>query len=240
MKQYIAIFFSFLLALLPIDGFTYLGGGTANSTPAIDVFATGTAQTTQTLTVAITATKSNDLICIASKGSIGGGVLTGVTDTSSLSWSRRGRALFDNTAAYVEEWCALSTGIYNGTISAVQTNNTAASGIVSAIAISGVNLTSPFDPNSSLPAINGLTVAGTALAPTSPISTTSPNALVLSIVTWNTTGTLTIPSGFTSLATTTSRAYAYENFSSAQTGISPSTSNTSSSLGGGIFDAINR
>lgn len=204
--------------------------------PAIDVFVTGTAQGATTLTVSITATKSNDLICAFVKTATGGGVVTGVTDTSSLSWSRRQRVLFDNTNAYIEEWCALSTGIYSGTISAVQTNN--GTGIVSALAISNVDQVTQFDTNASLPISHGLTSTATSIAPSSSLSTTSSNTLFLSIVAWNTSGTLTLPSGFTSLATTTSRAYAYEIFTSAQSGLSPSTSNTSSSLAGGLWDAV--
>ena len=87
---------------------------------------------------------------------------------------------------------------------------------VSAIAISGADTTNPWDTNGSLPAI----LANTGVAsPSVTISTTSTNTMLLSV---NSAGTATTPSGFTSITSNNYFNVDYKIANTAQSGLSVS------------------
>lgn len=137
----------------------------------------------------LTTTSANDVIILQVKYT--GSTTIGVSDGSSLTWTKRISAGIVNGIG-LDEWYAVSP-------TALSSDTITVSGIVSgarcvAFGVSGANTSVPFDPNGSLPGSQSNAATSTAAVT---ISTNNANdMLVVAIDTLNSMGTVTRPSGY--------------------------------------------
>lgn len=174
--------------------------------------ASGSFTSTNTATVALTTTGTNDIINV---NMITTGVtltVTGISDTAGLTWVKRKALAVGATTNIInsEFWYAKSTGALTADTITVTMNITSTAGWrLDSWGINGANFTTPFDTNASFPAFNTASSAGTSLAVTGLTTNQTNDVLVSSLRTQAAMGTLTRPSGFTQIINTTSTDNAY-------------------------------
>lgn len=182
--------------------------------------------------VVLSTTKTNNIIvvyCVTTGGSVCGSI----TDTAGLVWTRR--IDYENSGSnlvWITEFWALSTSILTSD-TIVTTNGSR----MTAFGVNGANLSTPFDPNVSLPATNS-SLSGNIAAT---ISTTKSVDMVISCARASASlGTITYPSGETSIVSGgANQAIGQRITASAQSSVSESYSfSTTPSLPTLLVDAI--
>lgn len=212
---------------------------------AIAIDGTNSATSTgSTLTQPLTTTQANDLIILFVKtAAVGDGVVSTVVDDGpGLTWTRRKSQSWQTGNAVLEEWYAISPGIFNANIIVTMTLGSASPKRTIAIGISGADTVTPFDTNASVPygvfGASGTTSLGAA----SNITTNNANdMLLISAGNNNGMGTITRPSGFNNVVSTgTAHDVSVSVVSSIQTGVNNVLSWSTASTNGavGIWDAI--
>lgn len=194
--------------------------------------------TTQTIQVPFTAVAADCVLILIAKSAHGGGIISAVSDDKSLTWVKRAGVTYDATGAgSLEIWYAKASGVYSGTVSVTQTVSTGVNTSMTVFGIAGSVAASPPDANASLPKTNS-TAGGTSLA-SAAFSTTSANTFIISAAAVNSTGgTITPPTGFTSIVNSASRDFSYKIVSAAQVGITPTVNWVTSNSAGAVWDAI--
>lgn len=176
----------------------------------------------------ITTTHSPDVIIFFSVGN----VTTSISDTAGLTWIKRGPSVAGSNN--LQEWYAIApTTLTSDTITASGTTRAVA------VAISGANTVSPFDPNISIPAFAALAVAGTSISVT--VLTSNANDLLLTCIRNNSSlGTITEPSGFAPALSlgSTAQDVAFKIVSTTQASVTETYSYTTSARTDMSFDAI--
>jgi hypothetical protein len=99
-----------------------------------------------------------------------------VTDASSLSWSFRTSVA--NTGGILYEYWAVSAGALTADAITVTANLPGVTGTIYAVAISGANTASPFDPHSGIPATVGASSTPFNLA----ITTSNANDMIIGAI----------------------------------------------------------
>jgi hypothetical protein len=133
----------------------------------------------------------NDLI-IVQESSVNGHITARPTDTAGLVYSLRTSADAGNGNVYTSVWTAEWTGSGTDTVTCSGDNGNARIGCI-AFAVSGANLTSPFDNNPSVPC----SASSTSSSPSCTLSTNHPEVLILGFVNYGCGVTPTPDSGFT-------------------------------------------
>ncbi len=209
-----------------------LGANPALAVLAVDTTAGPNAGGVCGNNISLTTGGTNRLIILhVSFGTTASGV--SVSDTAGLTWTQRASEIQATTG--IQEWWAKAPSTLSSDTITVNCTSSGLSFI--AIAISGADTTTPFDTNGSVPAHNQS--AGSTSASLT-ISTTNANTLLLAILRGaGSLGTITGPSGFTSVgpATTSSPRY-YKIVSSTQSSVAVAYSWTNSVANGYIVDAI--
>ena len=142
------------------------------SSVAIDGASSGATTGKKTsLSVSITTTKTNDIIYLLTSGATGETV-TGVSDTSSLTWTLRQTE--DGNGVRVEAWYAVSSGVLSGdSVTVTFSTNDKYSATV--FGVSGTDTASPFAP--SFPSAQVAT--GSGILGSISVTTTNANDLVV-------------------------------------------------------------
>ena len=164
---------------------------------AIDGTATGSALAGNPAQITFSNTKAQDIIILYAL--TGAGVLiTGITDTAGLKWSKRG-STFLVGGINGEIWWAPSPGILTSDVISI-TYASAASPRIIVYGVNGAaNLTAPFDTNVSFPAVIQQ-ASGTSA--TNTVTTNSTNTMLLGFVRSALAFTTQPePTGFTTIAT---------------------------------------
>lgn len=180
-------------------------------------------------TVTVTTSNANDIIFLeyvdlAASG-VGSTVST-ITDTAGLTWHLRAGSNFrwgPSSRFDQEEWYAISPGTLSSDVITITSTSAAAYATrVFASAFTGVDQTTPFDTNVSLPCVSNASDSTQNIACT--ISTTNTNSVLIGFVGGSGgIGTVTRPSGFTNLVTGgTTMDNSYKIVSSAQSSVSES------------------
>lgn len=187
-------------------------------------------------TVAITTTKTNNIIILNIALTGTSPTVSGVTDVQGLTWNKR--AASDNTTVTFEEWWAYSPAILTVDTVTIGCGGTVTGGRNNIYGVNGANTNNPFDVNASLPAVFA-SLSATSISAT--INTSNPNTMLIAGIRGLTSlGTITEPTGFSSIISS----------GSAQDSSQKTVSTTQSSLGltyswsgglnavAGVFDAI--
>ena len=170
-------------AVLAIDGAisTVFSGSCAPPTPC---------------TMTFSNSLTNDVLIMTSIGPTSN--ITGITDSAGLTWHFR--KVVTVATNNLEIWYAVSSGVLTSDTISVVYGATGFSPRLTVFGINGANLTTPFDPNGSLPASATGTTATTL---TNTISTNSANDMLLAWVRSSASlGTVTEPSGFSQIVNT--------------------------------------
>lgn len=229
MKRYIPSLLLILLALTPAKGFTYFFGGTATgsvvSPIVLDNSVAGASTSALNCTATLTTTLTNDEWVVYYYVTDVQSTPHASTVTSpNLTWTKRTASSQSTTGAVVdvEEWyapatTALTSEVVTVTGTSPSANSPSCRTIV--LAYNGVNTTTPFDVNVSLPAISQVNTSATSA--TTSISTTNANSVAVSFFrNFGSAGTITPPAGYT---------LAVSGFSSTATGIEYKVYNTAQS-----------
>jgi RHS repeat-associated protein len=188
--------------------------GTAGGTPTIDGTAHCSSGSSNSCSMSLTTTHSNDIIVVIQAADSSGGVgqFAAVTDTNALAWHNRaqvcswtsGTCSGDNGAgtasAISEDYAIASSPLTSDSITCKQTGNTNAKVSCVAFAISGANMASPFDSNSGPLCVgeSGNGVTGTTFS--CALSTSNANDLILGgAASAAGSGTITMGSGFSTV-----------------------------------------
>ncbi|MDA4122764.1 MAG: hypothetical protein OK456_06245, partial [Thaumarchaeota archaeon] len=180
-------------------------------TLALDGSATCSSGSSNSCTMSLTTSKSNDVIIVIQSAESSGGVgqFAAVTDTSSLTWHNRdqvcswtsstcsGAGGSGTPSSISEDYAVASSPLSTDTITCKQTGNTNAHISCVAFAISGANTASPFDSASGLPCVgrSGNGVTGTSFSCT--LSTSNAADMILGESASSAgSGTLTLGTGF--------------------------------------------
>lgn len=167
--------------------------------------------TTSPPALSLTTTRTNDTIVLLIQltNNTGGAApsVTSISDTAGLTWASREVLAFTTgggNAIHLEEWYAVSSGILTSdAISLTLGGGAVGAGRVSAVAINGANLSTPFDPNVSLAASTSSTTGST---PSVTISTTKAKDILFNYLGDGSgsvsLGTVTRPSGFSQILST--------------------------------------
>jgi hypothetical protein len=151
--------------------------------------------TLASVSLRLTTTGTSDLIyvavCILNSGSQ---TVSAVTDSSSLSYSRR-QFVALGTNVRIESWYATSTSALSADLITVSLSG-AAEFVVVAMGVSGTNTASPFDPNLASPP----TGTGTSATASTAITTAFPDDLIIGAVVAQSHPALTAGAGFTLVA----------------------------------------
>jgi hypothetical protein len=179
-------------------------------------------------TVTLTTTHTNDWVYVSvytQSTAVSTPHVTGVTDAAGLSWARVGVANNNGSGTFndVEIWAAKSTGILTSDTITVASSTTVSNTLLIPFGVNGANLTSPLDPNVSIPSYAN-TNTGTGTTLTNTISTTKAATMLITTLGSSTAslGTLTRPSGFTAIFNAGNYDAAYKIVSSAQSSIAES------------------
>lgn len=178
--------------------------------------------TSQTIT--LTTTKTNDIIVVCAVA--GSSTVSGVSDTSGLTWTHRGT----NTTSgqRLETWWALATGTLSGDTITI-TYGASNTYEVIVFAVNGAHTAGPWDTNAGLPATSGF-----AGAPS--ISTSNANDFIFGYITG--ASGLSPGAGWTTLKLFSFSFTEYQIVSSTQSGLSANYSGGSGTVQSGIGDAI--
>lgn len=172
-------------------------------TLAIDGSASTTSTgTVSTVSAALTTTNANVLLIAQVKtAAAADGTVTSITDTTGLTWTKRKAQAWKSGSTF-EQWYAVSTGAYSGTITANLSASTANSKRIIVYGVSGADMTTPFDTNASVP--YSATAGGVlGLGSASNISTNASDTMLIYSVGNDTgLGTVTRPAGFNQVLTT--------------------------------------
>jgi hypothetical protein len=145
---------------------------------SIDGSASNTATTSTAPTVTLSTTLANDIIVVAlfSAKVTTPATVTTISDTAGLTWAKRSsRQYLSGTQDNLEVWWALSSGILSSDVITVNLNSAPSQSTLIAFGVNGADLTSPWDPNASLP----VTASGTGVPSVSGVSTTKSNTILL-------------------------------------------------------------
>lgn len=174
---------------LSLDGFVGTGGLAGNP-----------------VTVTLTTTKTADILYLFSVTGNVGSNISGITSTSGLTWTNR-IAPFASplSALQMETWWAFAPNALSSEVISITYSGGAATPRIAVIGINGAaSSTAPFDANASIPAKAAVTTTTSA---TNTISTNNANVFLIGMLRGEATlGTITEPSGFTSITTTGSLA----------------------------------
>ena len=124
-------------------------------------------------TIKLTATSTNDLIYVQ-ESSQSGHSTAQPTDTAGLVYSLRASKFSSDTNEYTSVWTAVWSGSGTDTVTCNGDNGDARIGCV-AVAISGVNLSSPFDNNPAVPCSG----TSTSSTPSCALSTNHADVMIL-------------------------------------------------------------
>lgn len=200
---------------------------------ALDGSASATNLNTTSGTVTLSTTQANDIIYVCVNVNNGTNVVSTVTDSAGLTYTRRTRidTDFDQDTWYAVAPNALSSDT-------ITVTNTAASPrwAICAFGISGASTSSPFDPNSSIPQEQQTT------APTQPsitYSTTDANDFIIGFVASGNGVTYTVNSGFTAIANINLMLVEYQVVSGTVTNATLTASDSASTQSVGLtVDAV--
>lgn len=219
-----ALFHSNVYAALAIDG-----------TPA-----TGNTITVKSVPVTLTTTSASDIIYLCTRADSTAGVITGVADTSLLSWSLRKAEYPSGPNTFGECWYAVAGGILSSDVITVTWTNVPSFARVLAFGISGADTSTPFDTNASIPA-GGLQTGNVTTINVSSITTNNSNDMLIgSLTTTAAISATSRPSGFTQVASTGTAAFdvSYNIVSSVQSAATFTWSWTTATPANIIFDAV--
>lgn len=201
------------------------------ASPVFGVSGTGTASNTTPMTAAMTSIPAGSVIVAqiyaATKVSGTYATVTGVTDTSGLTWQRRG-GIKTATCGNMEIWWAYTAAAIASDTISIGLTGTYDDACVVVCTFTGCNTTNPWDSNPTLPAFVAAT-SGTA-ASISGISTTNPDDTLLCTAATNGSSSAYlnyVPSGFTFTAKASNvggsnyalEGNGYEQVSAKQSGI---------------------
>jgi hypothetical protein len=217
--------------------------------PTLDATATGTATSATTVAATLTTSNTNDIICALITVQNAHTLLqvTGVSG-GGLTWKRRsgldvGQRLSSSFPSVSHElWWAVSSGTLTSQTITATFNATCDDASIIVMGVTGCNTTQPWDNNISLPAVQ-LSNAGT---PSFTVSTTTNDCFLIFTNGSNFSGSLTLPTGFTSIgfvsaasgslwATT---AAGYKGVTSAQTNQTFTWGGSISETAASLFDAL--
>ena len=192
------------------------------------------------ISVSLSTSNTDDMVVVYFMS--GSSITATVADTAGLTWTKRlsstGGQAFVVYCWTAKAASALSSDSITVTLSAA--NNCA----LGAFGISGLNTSSPFDPNSSVPV---LSAASSVTSKSNTISTTDADDIILNFIGLNSVSTTITPtSGFTEItAASPSPSSAnlgfniyYEIVSAVQSGISVGATWTTSAYGYAETDAL--
>jgi hypothetical protein len=200
-------------------GASCAGGG--GSTLSIDGSNGANTGGSATLGVALTTTKTNDVVVVVVLPN--GGPVVSVSDGTN-SFTKRS---FTCPGQNIEEWYHVYSGTFSGTITVTQTSSMFMS--VSAFGINGAHTAAPFDTNASVPNCD-TTIAAAA------ISTSNANDIIYGGNSCDSTGTATSP--WTLLYGSNFALTEYQIVSTTQSGITLANSCSSGSVNRAFMDAI--
>jgi hypothetical protein len=233
------------IQLTELDDRLTVGGGGGTSALAVDGTSTlgAYSEFTTSPTATLTTTKAGDLIVaqvftahISSNGTYC--TVTGVSG-GGLTWSKRqGADYTDATNNYdstVEVWTAVAPGALSNVVITATLSAQARYAGINAFGISGINTSSPYDSNASVPASGHDNSAGSSV-PGATISTTNAHDFILGVF-YNSGGYgNSLQSGFTALFQNTSALIQYKVVSSPQSNLSVN-QGTSIPSWGAVVDA---
>jgi hypothetical protein len=210
----------------------------SNSPTGLDGTGSATLATgTVTASLRLTTTSPNDVIIVQDAVGAGGTDCTGkdtISDSANLVWTYRAHAFASGNQ--VEEWYAVASGVLSS--DTITTSFcTYEYGAVVAFGIAGANTASPFDPNPSLPR-----VASGAGDNSITISTTSPNTMILGVMSNLGGQGISDPASFTDVYGNvihwTSKDFDYRVVSSPQSNYAVTWGNTQNNAWVGLVDAV--
>jgi hypothetical protein len=190
--------------------------------------------------VTITTTKPNDVVIVlVSQGFAG--TTTATLTSPHLTFTKRATVnRFGNQ--FLDEYYAVATSPLTSEVITATMTGTPSSNfyiILDAFAVNGANVSSPFDPNGSLPGLVGTSTGNVGTWPIG--STTNSNTLIFGAMFFDATGSPTIGSGWTALGSTFNYLSEYKIVSSPQTGLQATSGNApSTDVDTGILDAISQ
>ncbi len=190
-----------------------------------------------TCSVTLTTTHANDiLIMMAAASGSSGAALTGITDSSGLTWTKRTSVTSGSGINSWEEWYAKASSIQTSDNITITANGNTTGTRIFAFGVSGANFTTPFDVNVALPGSNSVS-PGTS---TSVIASTTANntMLILGLRSQAAYGTLTPPAGLTSINNSTATDISTKLLAAPITSVSEAYSWTNSVNTMLIVDAI--
>lgn len=164
--------------------------------------------------------------------------ITSVTDTAGLTWTLQKQiGNCDGLANQsLEWWTAVSVPALSNDVITLNLSAATVDLVASAFTISGANLSSRFDPNSSLPAATACT-PGTPVT-TQAVSTTNLNTVIVSGWRQISTASPTAGPGFTQILGTAFLLTEFKIVTAAQTGLLVTEATGSGDANGVIADAI--
>lgn len=181
------------------------------------------------LNLTLTTANTNDIIVVYTSPSGSVDLVTSITDTAGLTWTKRKT---NGNTFDAEEWYAKSTGALTGDVISVHYSSLSSGAGGIAFGISGARFASPIDP-------------GTSAAPTTggpgpvSVSTYLANDLIVGMYRFSISSP-TVGSGFTQLVspTGTSNLVEYQSVSATQSNLSVAIGTGSTSVTGGLADAF--
>ncbi len=191
--------------------------------------------TTGAAATVLTTSLSNDIIIVFG-ACISTATATGVSDTAGLTWVKRQAIEYNAGAAALDEWYAISPGALTSDTITMTWASCSSSTRVYAFGINGANLTTPFDPNVSLPAqTSGILASSTSVT----VSTSNANDMLITGYRASLNGFATRPTGFTVIQSPNNAGdTSYEIVSSTQSSQTFTYTNAASTTNAWLFDAI--
>lgn len=178
----------------------------------------------------LTTTSSNDVIVCFIKYT--NGFPTSVSG-GSLTWIGRSTHGSDPAGSIaLDEWYAIAASPLSS-VSITQSGATGGTKFI-CFGVSGANTSIPFDTNGSIPSNF---FSGGVSSHTTTITTDNANDMLIGAITSNNFGTITPPSGFTNIKTSTTQSADYKIVSSTQSSVGI-TYSVSSNFNSMIVDAI--
>jgi hypothetical protein len=164
----------------------------AQAIAALDGYNSTNTVTSQTMTITLTTTKSNDVLYLSFVGESNTGVSSISSTGGTSAWKYRAGVETTDSASQLSTWYATWTSSGKTTIT-INLNGTGTHVAVIVFGISGANTTSPFDGN----AVTNKNDSGTASAS---ITTSTSNDLIIGALGVETTSAPANGSGFNSIA----------------------------------------
>lgn len=168
---------------LAFDGFQFGSPGAPSTvvTPAAASSlafdgSTGALTESSSVSASLTTSSSNDVIILSAGTSSPAASVSSIVDSASLAWTHRATET-GPTSVEMEEWYAVASSPLTSDSITVSWSGSG-DNTFEAFAISGADISSPFDPNPALPAV----ATGTGNNPSVTISTSNANDIVFGLL----------------------------------------------------------